>query len=196
MNKITTIIFDFGDVLKQDLSHVFERKYGLTKLSKAKQKRYMETSNRSEKGEIPTQAILALMKKFLAPKLKTKEIENFFLSAKFLPPVKLLPGLKKHYRLAILSNNQKSWPKKFLKKDNLPILNSIPFFNSARMGFRKPHKNIYRITLKKLKVRPQECVFIDDKPENLVPAKELGIKTILYKQNLTELKQNLKKLGI
>jgi putative hydrolase of the HAD superfamily len=46
---------------------------------------------------------------------------------------------------------------------------------------RKPELKIYRLTLKKLKVKPEECIFIDDKEKNLKPAKKLGIKTVLAK---------------
>ena len=194
MNKITTIIFDFGDVLVQDLVHVFERKYKLDKLNKTQRKQYDKILHLAETGKIPTLTYLKANTTFLAPHLSPKEIENYFLSAKLLPPIKLLPILKKHYRLAILSNNQKSWPQKFLKKINLPILNSIPFFNSAVIGLRKPHKDIYKVALKKLKVHANECVFIDDKPENIKPAKDLGLHTIIYKQNISNLKKQLKKL--
>ena len=46
------------------------------------------------------------------------------------------------------------------------------------MGMRKPEERIYKLTLEKLDVDPQNCVFLDDLGMNLKPAKELGIKTI------------------
>ena len=46
----------------------------------------------------------------------------------------------------------------------------------------KPESDIYKLTIKKLDVKPEECIFVDDKEENLVPAMELGMKTVLAKE--------------
>lgn len=47
----------------------------------------------------------------------------------------------------------------------------------------KPDSNIYELTIKRLGVKPDECVFIDDKEINLSAAKNLGIKTVLFKNS-------------
>jgi epoxide hydrolase-like predicted phosphatase len=195
MNKITTIIFDFGDVLIQDLVNVFEKKYGLSKLSKTKQKQYAEVLHLSEIGKIPTEKYLKTLSKLLAPKMKPEEIEKYFLTAKILPPYKLFLKLKETHPVAILTNNQKNWIEEFIKKTGINLEN-VWMFNSAKIGLRKPNPKIYAYALKKLGTKPSECIFIDDKPENLVPAKKLGINTILYKNNIIDLKNQLKKFGI
>ncbi|MEU3018705.1 HAD family phosphatase [Nocardiopsis sp. NPDC007018] len=46
-------------------------------------------------------------------------------------------------------------------------------------GVAKPHPEIYRRTLERLGVRGERCVFVDDNPDNLLPAQELGITTVL-----------------
>lgn len=194
MNKITTIIFDFGDVLVQDLVNVFEHKHGYFKLPKNQKEKYDSILHLAETGKIPTVKYLKATSEVLTPNITPKRIENYFLSAKTLSPIKLIPKLKNKYRIAILSNNQKNWPKKFIAKSHIAELKGIPFFNSAKIGFRKPHKNIYQFTLKHLKVHPKECIFIDDKPENIKPAKELGMHTILYQQNFLDLRKKLKAL--
>lgn len=67
---------------------------------------------------------------------------------------------------------------------------------SCKVGFRKPEKEIYELLLKKLKkLKPEEIVFIDDWKGALIPAKSLGIKTILFK-NSKNLIKDLKKLGV
>ena len=43
---------------------------------------------------------------------------------------------------------------------------------------RKPNPEIYRRTLEKLNVKPEDAIFLDDFGQNLKPAKELGIHTI------------------
>ncbi len=64
---------------------------------------------------------------------------------------------------------------------------------SFKVGSNKPDTAIYKLLIKKLNLHPKEIVFIDDTPECLIPAKRLGMKTILYKNN-SQLIRDLKKL--
>lgn len=54
-----------------------------------------------------------------------------------------------------------------------------PIILSNHVGSVKPELPIYQMILDKLKLRASECVYIDDLPRNLVPAKELGMITVL-----------------
>jgi epoxide hydrolase-like predicted phosphatase len=85
------------------------------------------------------------------------------------------------YKIAIISDQ---W---FLsKKALMPIKNFKNFFPvivSCEVGTRKPRKKIYQITLKKLNLKPEECLFIDNQKWNLETAKKLGMKIILFKNN-------------
>ena len=45
---------------------------------------------------------------------------------------------------------------------------------------RKPFIDIYMTLLSRYKINPQEAVFVDDNVRNLIPAEELGIKTIHF----------------
>jgi FMN phosphatase YigB (HAD superfamily) len=44
----------------------------------------------------------------------------------------------------------------------------------------KPDPAIYRYTLEKLGVRPEETLFIDDRQENVEAATALGMKALLF----------------
>lgn len=66
---------------------------------------------------------------------------------------------------------------------------------SCSDGLRKPDSKSFEFVFNKLKLNPEELVFIDDKEENLISAKKLGIKTILFKNN-KQLFQQLSELGI
>ncbi|MGI5826052.1 MAG: HAD-IA family hydrolase [Patescibacteria group bacterium] len=44
----------------------------------------------------------------------------------------------------------------------------------------KKSKEIFELTLERLGVKSEEAVFIDDREDNLVVARELGIKTVLF----------------
>ena len=43
----------------------------------------------------------------------------------------------------------------------------------------KPSPEIYNLTVKKLDVQPDECIFIDDKEKNILTAQSLGMKIVL-----------------
>jgi putative hydrolase of the HAD superfamily len=50
---------------------------------------------------------------------------------------------------------------------------------SYEIGIRKPDRKAYELVLKDQDVKGAECVYVDDLEENLIPAGELGMKTIL-----------------
>jgi putative hydrolase of the HAD superfamily len=52
------------------------------------------------------------------------------------------------------------------------------FFSSCYLGVRKPDSRIYELALQVTQARPEDCVFIDDRPENLEPAQRLRMRTI------------------
>lgn len=98
---------------------------------------------------------------------------------KFNPLWNILPDLKKKYSLAIINNGnalaQNYWDKRF----DYSIFDF--FVNSAIIGIRKPSPQIYLFACKKLNVKPQECLFMDNKEEYIKTAKTLGMKTIWWK---------------
>jgi HAD superfamily hydrolase (TIGR01509 family) len=51
-------------------------------------------------------------------------------------------------------------------------------FASGYVGMRKPDTCFYEHVLKEICVPPQETVFVDDKMENLLPARKLGITSL------------------
>ena len=70
-----------------------------------------------------------------------------------------------------------------------------PVLLSYKMGIRKPSPTIFKHALKKLRLKAEECVFIDDRTSYLEGAKSLGIKTIHFK-NYSRLVRDLKRVGI
>ena len=49
---------------------------------------------------------------------------------------------------------------------------------SGEVGMRKPAPEIYRMGAERIGLAPDECVFVDDLPFNLKPARELGMATV------------------
>jgi 2-haloacid dehalogenase len=77
-----------------------------------------------------------------------------------------------------------------------------PFFKtltgivlSGEEGVCKPDPPIYHILLGRYRLHPEECVFIDDRQENLDTAKRLGIDTVLF-QTAAQVRESLKNKGV
>lgn len=68
-------------------------------------------------------------------------------------------------------------------------------FLSYKLKMQKPSKRMFNYALKKLKVRPEETLLIDDKEANLRVARELGIKCIQFNNN-TQLVNELAPFGL
>jgi epoxide hydrolase-like predicted phosphatase len=49
---------------------------------------------------------------------------------------------------------------------------------SGEVGIRKPDARIYALGAEAIGLEPAECVFVDDLPGNLKPARELGMATV------------------
>lgn len=56
---------------------------------------------------------------------------------------------------------------------------------SDQVGMRKPDPAIYRLAAARLAVQPETCVFVDDTPRNLPPARALGMATVLFGDTAT-----------
>lgn len=59
----------------------------------------------------------------------------------------------------------------------------------------KPDSEIYQTLLNKYQLNPEECVFIDDRPENCKGAETQGIRTICFK-DFKQVSADLEKLGV
>ena len=106
--------------------------------------------------------------------------------------VQLVKDLKeKGYIVAVLSNVMDIFADFHKVRGHYKIFDAL--FLSHEIGMAKPDLKIYKHTVEKLGVKPEECVFIDDKKENLTPAKELGMHTILF-QSVTQVRRELEKI--
>lgn len=100
----------------------------------------------------------------------------------FFPEViGLIEKLKSEgFRLSILSN-MFPYQAEIIKENNGYALFDDVFISCER-GIKKPNLEFYELVIREMNVSPQECLFIDDKEENLLPAEKLGMKTVLEKK--------------
>jgi len=66
---------------------------------------------------------------------------------------------------------------------------------SYELGMVKPEPRIYLEAARRAGCRPEECVFIDDIPENVAAAMKLGMAGIVYRPG-SDLASELEKLGL
>ncbi len=202
--KITTIIFDMGGVLYfYDHMKAARKMSNLLGVSAKKIVKEIGGSGQTdgftrfcENGASEKEYWDYFRRKLGLEKINPKKMQDLW--NKIFSPnkkiFKILPKLKKQYKLGLISNMGVGH-KKFMKKRH----NITKPFNKAifscDVGVRKPNLKIFKITLKKLKTTPQEAIFIDDLPRNVKAAKKLGLQGIVFKTDKQLFKQ-LEKLGV
>jgi len=97
----------------------------------------------------------------------------------------LLLKISKQYPTFLLSNTNEvhyKWIMEYLKRD-FSLENNSSFFTkdyySHLMGMRKPNKDIFQFVLDTHGLKAEETLFIDDSPQHLKTAKEIGLQTYL-----------------
>jgi HAD superfamily hydrolase (TIGR01509 family) len=103
--------------------------------------------------------------------------------------VKTLKG----YKLYLLSDQMKFQTDHIKKTFDLSFF--VKVFFSSEIGHSKISKKAFELVLKEIKLKPEECVFIDDNPRNIELAQSVGLKTVLF-TDLKNLKQGLRKLSV
>ncbi|HZP32327.1 MAG TPA: HAD-IA family hydrolase [Candidatus Acidoferrales bacterium] len=96
--------------------------------------------------------------------------------------------------LATLNNESKELNEFRIRKFDL-ARNFAAFFTSCYLRARKPDPLIYQLVLGITQRPPGQCIFIDDRPENLEPARSLGMRTIQFR-SAAELRASLSELGL
>ena len=109
-------------------------------------------------------------------------------------PVLGLARKLKGYKTAVISDNYRELVDFIVGEYRLEEIFDVLVF-SNELGIKKPDKRIFLSALKRLRVRPQEAVFIDDISRNVGAARSLGMKAI-YFQGYESLKKKLANIGI
>jgi putative hydrolase of the HAD superfamily len=83
-------------------------------------------------------------------------------------------------RTALLTNNVREWEP--LWRSKLPEVDELfdVVVDSAFVGMRKPDPAIYELTLERLGVRAEDCVFVDDLEPNCETARALGMVAVRF----------------
>jgi len=199
---IKIIIFDLGGVVFkegwQGLNKDMVKKYGVSTLIRSGYNK--EINKEYDKTTIGKSSMKNVFKKICSQKglkLNIDAVCKFYNESykkhKILNKdlIKIIKRLKKDYIVVCFTGTNAIHFKSHEEQGILNIFHES--FASHLVKGSKEEKRSFIIVLKKLRVKPEETLFIDDNKNNVKTAKSIGIKTILFKNN-QQFAKDLKKL--
>ena len=102
--------------------------------------------------------------------LDTIELTNGFID--------FIEKVKDKYKLAIISNDSSRWSKYLREKFDLNKYFDVISI-SGDLKIQKPDERIFFLTIEKLGLNAEDCIYIDDREGNLEAAKKVGMNTVL-----------------
>jgi putative hydrolase of the HAD superfamily len=194
--ELRAVISDFGGVLTSPLEAAFLAAQGDVAIAPEAYGRAMAAATAEggelplfalERGEITEGEFLAQVERGLAEVLgRPVSLDGF--GARLMNALEPNQPLFDHYRglrdrgvrLALLTNNVREWEP--LWRTKLPIDDVFEtVVDSGFVGMRKPERGIYELTLERLGLPAQACVFVDDLEVNVAAARELGMQTVHFR---------------
>jgi HAD superfamily hydrolase (TIGR01509 family) len=106
----------------------------------------------------------------------------------------LIQELSQHYDVYYLSDNVPERIEAVERRYHFLRLFKGGVF-SHDIGVRKPNRRIYELLLERAQVEAGQLLFVDDKDWALVPAAQLGMKTVLFRGS-EQLRHELRRLGV
>jgi putative hydrolase of the HAD superfamily len=198
MAEIEAIVSDFGGVLTTPLVGSFMAFQDTTGISTENLGKAMATIAEAdgenplfalERGEIAEADFLARLAEGLEPLLGHRPELHRFKEIYFealepnQPMIELMRELKgAGHRMAMLTNNVREWEP--LWRSMLPVDEIFEdVVDSAFVGVRKPEARIYELTLERIGLPAEACLFVDDIAHNCDGAREAGMSAVHFRDN-------------
>ena len=197
MSRIEMVISDFGGVLTTPLDLAFatlnedvgiEREYFVSAMKAIFEDTGIHPLFELECGRITQKAFEDQLADEVARQTGTRpDVRDFGLG--FFNALDPNPGMldlirevrRDGYRTALLTNNVKEWEP--LWRSMLPVDELFEtVVDSAFVGCRKPDPRIYHLTLERVDLPPEACIFIDDMEVNCKAAEEIGIHAVHFRE--------------
>jgi putative hydrolase of the HAD superfamily len=193
---IQAIISDFGGVLTTPLFQAFahvqaEQGLDLEALGKAMLRVTEERGENPlfplERGEMSEQEFLSVLGDALSAEVgRPVPMEGFAERywARLEPNEEMIAWLRdarsrRGLRLALLTNNVREWEPRWRPVWDIDALFEV-VVDSGFVGMRKPDPAIYELTLERLGLPAEACVFLDDLELNCEAARALGMKAVRF----------------
>ncbi|MDO8628788.1 MAG: HAD family phosphatase [Nanoarchaeota archaeon] len=196
---IKHIVFDNGGVLVSSSSKFFIPKYlkYTDKSFATVVKSYRELAKPLDTGRETEVEFYSRFMKHMGIRCSLKEIlrHRYAVSKKIPGMLRLVIKLSKHYELFMLNNEYREFMDFLIKKYSMYDQYFKKRVTSFEVGVRKPDVKIFRLFVKKFSLKPHECVFIDDREDNVSSAKSIGMKAVHF-QNFEQCVRELRQLGV
>ena len=105
--------------------------------------------------------------------------------------IETIKNLKTKYKICICTNKKQRLTERILQKLNIDNLFDIIVGSSSNLKL-KPDSEMLSYIIKKLNIITKEAVMIGDSSNDIIPAKNLGIKTIFVTYGYGNLNPELK----
>ena len=195
---VRAIVSDFGGVLTTPLLSSFvavQDEIGIAPehlgkaMRAATEKRGENPLYELERGELAESDFLELLADALEPLAGHRPHLHRFREVYFeaLHPnhetIALMRELKAGgLKMALLTNNVKEWEP--LWRSMLPVDEIFEeIVDSAFVGARKPEARIYELTLERIGMPAEACLFIDDIQPNCEGAEAIGMRAVHFRDN-------------
>jgi putative hydrolase of the HAD superfamily len=202
--NVTTLLWDLGGVV---LTNAWDREqrikvlneFGITSKDELDEfgDRHREAAPLWEIGKCTIDDYL-FMTLFGFSQTVSKETfrEKMFAQSDALPGLEVLKRVKASDRYFLITLNNESKELNEYRIDRFGLREYFSaFFSSCYLNMMKPNPKMYQTVLQIIQRSPDECLFIDDRQQNVESAKRLGLHAIHYADN-TALLGELHKLGI
>ena len=198
---IKTVIFDLGKVIVPfDFSRGYRAMAELCPYAPEEIRKRIGSTDlvtRFESGQVPPEQFVEQLCSILGLRLEYARFCEIW-SSIFLPytliPESLLEGLRRRYRLLVLSNTNAIHFN--MVRANYPLLRHFDdFVLSHEVGALKPSPRIYAAAIARAQCAAEECFFTDDIPEYVAGAKAAGIDAVQF-QSAVQLESALQERGI
>ncbi|MCW2987413.1 MAG: HAD-superfamily hydrolase, subfamily variant 3 [Solirubrobacterales bacterium] len=198
MPEIEAVVCDFGGVLTTPLLSSFvavQDEIGISPeaLGKAMRRITEEEGENPlyglERGEIAEADFLERLNDGLQPLLGHRPELHRFREVYFealhpnQPMIELMQELKAAgKRMALLTNNVREWEPVW--RPMLPVDEIFEtVVDSGFVGCRKPEAQIYELTLERLGLPAEACLFVDDLLPNIEGARTAGMNAVHFRDN-------------
>ena len=199
--SITTLFLDIGGVLltngwDHDIRIHASEKFGLD--NKEMDERHHLTFDTYEEGKLSLDEYLNRVVFYQDRSFSREEFKAFMYaqSQPFPEMIELMRGLKTQYGLQVAAVSNEGRELTVYRVQQYKLGTFIDFFvSSCFVHYRKPDADMYRIALDIAQARPEQVIYIDDRPMFVEVAQGLGIQGIIHKQYRTT-KEALGTIGL
>lgn len=199
---IRAVISDLGQVVLWFDNDIFIRKLSArcgVSVEEIKEAAHvnMELITAFDKGGISPREFHERIVKAVDARISREEFfaiynDIFWLNA---PALEVLKRVKATGSKLLLLSNTDSERFEFVRKKFSRILIFDAYVLSYELGLTKPEPGIYREAARRAGCAADECVFVDDLPENVEAAMKLGMAGVVYRP-ATDLAAALGELGL